>query len=136
MWSSQKAGKPCKYCGKPGHTVFNCPRKPRKPLVAKSRMRRVGKIGRKLLDQRTQWFKDNPRPYYECIYCLIVGLPTCLTKEEANLEHGMSKVRHPELRFVQDNLYISCPSHNQDKGSMNIDEYIEKLIKEMQDGRN
>lgn len=95
-------------------------------------MRKVGKIGQKLIDQREQWFIDNPAPYYECIYCLFVGLPTCLEEKYVNIEHGMSKTRHPGLRFVKGNLYVSCPGHNEQKGSMDIDEFLEILKREME----
>lgn len=126
--------RPCTRCGSAWHTGFTCPRRQRKPiqtrkpLQAGRRMKRVGRIGKALLDQRAQYFHDNPPPYY-CIYCLVVGIDTPIMQEDAQVEHGKSKTRHPALRFVKDNLYVSCAFHNEDKRSRDIDEYIEMLLK-------
>jgi hypothetical protein len=110
--------------------------KPRKPLkakaglVAKKRMRKVGKIGKALIKQTHEYLADVPPPYY-CIYCIFLGwdMPP-LEPGTVNVEHTESKARHPELRFVKDNLAISCPFHNEDKKSLDIDEYLEKLTKQ------
>lgn len=133
--------RPCTHCQSVTHTAFNCPRRPRKPLQTrtalkpKKRMRRIGKIGKALLDQRAQFFRDNDPPYL-CIYCLVIGIDHPLLPEEVNVEHGEAKRPHPELRFVKSNLYISCPYHNQEKSGRGIDEYIEYLKESMEDERS
>lgn len=124
--------KPCVYCGKLGHTAFNCPYKPRKrlqsrtPLKAKKRMKRIGKIGKALQDQRQQFLNEHAPPYL-CVYCLVIGVDSPLLPEEVNVEHGEAKASHSELRFVKGNLYVSCPGHNQDKGGMSITKYLTKI---------
>jgi 5-methylcytosine-specific restriction endonuclease McrA len=129
----------CKYCGGLGHNAFNCPKKPRKTLVAKyvlkpkKRLQKSGKLAQKYAELRKQFFIDHPYGPYECLYCIIVGLPTNLEANEVNVEHFKSKTKHVELRFVKGNLVVSCPGHNADKGGMNGDQYIRKLRKEMQD---
>ncbi len=124
--------KPCKCCGALGHSAFGCPRKQLKPLQTctplkvKKRIKRLGRIGKALQDQRAQFFRENGPPYL-CIYCLVIGIDDPLLPGQVNVEHGKAKATHPELRFVKSNLYVSCPGHNADKGGMGIDEYIEYL---------
>lgn len=117
----------CKNCGGEGHTAFNCPKKPRKPLKAKKKLKKVGRLGQKYAELRKQFFTDNPYGPYECLYYTIMDMPSSLEANEVNVEHFQSKTHHPELRFVKGNLVVSCPGHNQDKGSMDGDKYIEKL---------
>lgn len=122
--------KPCTCCGKTGHTAFTCrPRKPlqtKRPMQRGKRLKKLGRIGQKLIDQRTEYFEENDPPYY-CIYCLVIGIDIPILKENAQVEHGKTKNNHPEFRFTKSNLYISCSFHNEDKGGTDIDEYIEKL---------
>lgn len=110
------------------------PMKRGKPLRAKKRMRRIGKIGQQLLDQRVQYFEENDPPYY-CIYCLFIGIDIPILEEDAQIEHGMTKNNHPCLRCTKSNLYISCSSHNRDKGGVDIDKYLAKLKRQMEDYR-
>lgn len=128
---------PCKFHGVSTHSTFTCGLNPRrkpmkrgKPLKAKKRMKRIGKIGQQLLDQRVQYFQENDPPYY-CIYCVFIGIDIPILEEDAQIEHGMTKNNHPGLRFSKDNLYIACSFHNEDKGGMDIDEYLEKLTEQL-----
>ncbi|HEU5187087.1 MAG TPA: hypothetical protein VFT87_01145, partial [Candidatus Saccharimonadales bacterium] len=50
-----------------------------------------------------------------------------LELEYVNAEHPNSKARHPALRLAKDKLLVSCPGHNQQKGSMDIDEFLKIL---------
>jgi hypothetical protein len=126
-------GKPCKVCSSVAHTAFRCPRKPRVAMKSNKgfrpgkRLRPVGKIGKALHDQRIQFLAEHEPPYM-CIYCLVIGIENFLVPEDVNVEHGESKARHPDKRFTKKNLYISCGYHNQDKSSMDIDEYIALLL--------
>ncbi len=128
--------KPCKHCGSEQHTAFNCPHKPKKTLQArtalkpKRRLKKMGRIGKALADQRELFLRENDPPY-NCIYCLVIGIDIPLLPEEFDVEHGKSKTRHPGLRFSKGNLYVACKAHNQDKGSKDIDEYIEELQRRM-----
>jgi len=126
--------KPCKYCGTIGHTSFNCPKKPRKPLQTTKRMKKVGKIGKQLLDQAADFRKEHPGPQ-QCFYCLFIGIVELI--DDYCVEHTLSKTRHPEYRFDKEKLVISCHGHNEEKGSKDIDEYLEILEKRKNgQGRN
>lgn len=92
-------------------------------------LRKVGKVGKKLLEQREQFLLDHDPPYL-CVYCLVIGIDIPLMPDEFNVEHGESKTRHPDRRFDKTNLYVSCLFHNEDKGSQDIDEYIGMLTRE------
>jgi len=90
-------------------------------------MKPIGRVGQAELEQRAQFFVDHDPPYL-CVYCLVIGIDHPLLPEEVNVEHGESKTRHVDRRFDKTNLYVSCPFHNQDKGSKDIDKYIAYLI--------
>lgn len=75
-------------------------------------MKQMGKVGKKWLATRRQWFKLNPKTYYECNYC-----GRWLEPNETTLDHVKSRSRHPELRFNLDNLVPACYSCNYKKGS-------------------
>lgn len=119
--------KPCTFCKGLGHLAFGCTKKPKTPLNRTGRIRRVGKIGQKLLDQRKAYFEDNPGNEHYCYYCVYVGIERVLTQQEAQIEHFRSKARHPELRFERSNLIISCAEHNKLKGSKDGPEFLEEL---------
>lgn len=102
-------------------------------MIRKKPLKRVGKIGRKLLDQRKQYLADNLGPYY-CYYCLFVGIEEELEQKHAQIEHFLTKNNHPEKRFDQSNLVISCAGHNQLKGGMDGPEFL-KLLEENKDMR-
>lgn len=89
-------------------------------------MRKLGKIGKALVEQSKQFVEENDPPYL-CVYCLVIGIDVPLLPGEFDVEHGESKTRHPDKRFEKTNLYVGCKFHNEDKGSKDIDEYIEKL---------
>lgn len=89
--------------------------KPKKPMRAKRPMKKVGRVGQKLIDQSKQWRQKNPpnhQGYYVCYMCGRWILP-----EEMNVEHTKSKVRHPELRFDEGKLKPACGDCNEKKGS-------------------
>lgn len=121
--------KPCKFCGGLTHLAFGCTKRPKKPLNRAKRMRKVGKITKKLTEQRKAYFLDNPSPdgMYYCYYCLFLGVERPLTIGEVVIEHYKSRARHPELRFDRGNLVLSCEMHNKLKGSKDGDEFLEDL---------
>jgi len=75
-------------------------------------LKKQGKITKKWLTTRKQWFKLHNEPYYTCNYC-----HKWLTKNETTLDHVKSRSRHPELRFDLDNLVPCCYKCNYEKGS-------------------
>jgi len=97
-------------------------------------MKKVGKIGKKLLDQRATFIAENPGPYY-CYYCLYIGVEEELDVAHVQIEHFYTKNNHPELRFARENLVLSCSFHNRDKGGTDGPEYLAKLDKQMK-GKN
>lgn len=117
-----KPNKPCSYCGQPRHNSLNCYIKPKNRVLPKKKMRRIGKHGREWLKTRAEWFEAHPAEYY---FCYIDG--ERLTKNETTLDHIQSRSRHPELRYDLNNLAPCCFKHNKEKGSMSLDEYLNKL---------
>lgn len=129
-----KALKPCAYCKGLGHLAFTCHKKPRKPLQATKRLKKVGKITKRLIDQRREYLKAFPGPHY-CYYCLYQDIEEELTEENVQIEHFLTKNNHPEKRFDWSNLVKSCANHNRLKGGMNGPEFLQKLTKGTEDVR-
>jgi hypothetical protein len=121
---------PCRVEGCPRRSLsgYCFIHKPKKPLQRVKRMRKVGKIGKKLLDLRKEYLKAYPAPHY-CYYCLYVGIEEELPEDVVQIEHYYSRNKHPDLRFDWSNLVKSCPMHNQMKGNMDGDEFLELLGK-------
>jgi 5-methylcytosine-specific restriction endonuclease McrA len=118
--------KSCMYCSSSSHTGFSCVRRPRKPLQAKRPLSKSGKLAKAYAILRQDYLDTNPGPYY-CVYCLSIGVEQELTRGEVNVEHYHSKARRPDLRFRKSNLVVSCQKHNADKGSLDGDEFIQKI---------
>lgn len=122
--------KSCSSCQGINHTAFNCPSKPRKPLHTKKRLNPIGKIGRALAKQSRQFKRETPtnhEGYYECYLC-----GRWITPEETRPEHVKSRSHHPEHRFNKENLKPACDPCNEAKGSMDVDNYLEKVNLERQ----
>lgn len=62
-----------------------------------------------------EWRRLNPPNHQGYYICYMCG--KWITPEELNVEHVLSKARHPELRTVLDNFKPSCPDCNAKKGS-------------------
>lgn len=94
-------------------------------------MRKIGKVGKALIEQSKQFLTDT-KPPYNCIYCLYIGIDIPLLIEDCviNVEHTESKAKHPDLRFVKGNLAIACAGHNQAKGTLDIEQYLAILDKQ------
>lgn len=58
---------------------------------------------------------------------MYVGIDVPLEKRNVQVEHFMSKARHPELRFEMSNLVASCRTHNRMKGSLDGPEFLKIL---------
>lgn len=88
-------------------------------------MNPIGKIGKNLAAQSRQYRKENPpnhEGYYICYLCGRWILP-----EEMNVEHTKSKTRNPGFRFDKGKLKPACGPCNESKGSLDDDQYLEKL---------
>lgn len=78
-------------------------------------MRQIGKVGKEWLRTRREWVKLN-RPNHQGYYvCCICG--KWVPEKAMQLDHILSRSRHPELRFDLTNLQPSCGPCNQKKGS-------------------
>lgn len=126
----------CKHCHKEGHTAFNCPFKSRaqikskKPLRAKKRLSPVGPLALHYRKLRASFFEHHNQDTYYCYYCKYIGLDMPMGRRATQVEHFLTKARHPELRYEMSNLVPSCAFHNQDKGGLDGPEYLEKLDKQ------
>lgn len=90
-------------------------------------MKRIGRIGKALIDQAARFRKENSGPQ-QCFYCEYMGIIELI--DTYNVEHPYSKTRHPGMRFDYDKLIVGCPGHNEQKGSLDIEDYLKKLDKE------
>lgn len=104
--------KHCKFCDSTDHTLFYCPTKPKSTLVSN------GKFYQKFYAVKRKWYKDNPPDHSGYYYCYLCG--KALTKKETELDHILSRSRHPELRYELNNLKPSCHECNFKKGSREV----------------
>jgi hypothetical protein len=87
-------------------------------------MKKLGKVGKELAELSKEYHDEHPG-MQPCFYCSYSGWENWLDKW--NAEHTKSKARHPGLRFNTSIWVISCEWHNKDKGSKDIDEYLDIL---------
>jgi hypothetical protein len=116
--------KPCTYCTQYGHTAWKCPRKARmqmkrsyiqrgtkrlKPESAKHKANRQA--------TNAKWFELNGDGPWDCYLQVVPDCERTVTKETVNIEHPLSKARHPELRWNARRLKPACSPCNKFKGS-------------------
>lgn len=109
--------KPCKECGSTWHTRMSCPFRPRKPLLTRKPMAKMGRVGKETESAVARWKrlqKANHQGYYECYICHRL-VPYLMA------EHVKSKVRHPDQRTDLTNLRPVCADCNAEKGSHDND---------------
>ncbi len=90
--------------------------------MKRSPLKRVGKITKKWIETKAKWFEINKAAYY---FCYICG--KSMTRSQLTLDHIQSRSRHPELRFVLSNLAPCCWDCNTAKGSLSLEQYMEKI---------
>lgn len=113
--------KACTFCGDPEHTQFYCRKKPRTPIKTNKLPNKIGKVGRATESAVAKWKrtqKPNHQGYYQC-YIGSDMIPYLVA------EHPYSKARHPDMRTTQ-KFEPVCNEHNKLKGSLDIDEFLEK----------
>jgi 5-methylcytosine-specific restriction endonuclease McrA len=113
---------PCVICGANSLNGHCFRHKPRKFIQAKKPMRKRGKHFKQWIETRDNWLEQNKAPYYFCYIC-----DKMMTRTELTLDHIESRSRRPELRYVLKNLRPCCAKCNSDKGSLGLEEYLEKL---------
>jgi len=104
-----KNKKHCSFCDSEDHTVFYCPVKPKKSLNT------MGLYYQRMSKVRKEWFKLNPPDHAGYYFCALCG--KAITRSQTELDHILSRSRHPELRYELSNLQPSCHDCNQSKGS-------------------
>lgn len=82
--------------------------------MKRSRINPIGKIGKRWIEFRKQWLKDNPSKdgYYICAGC---GYP--VHEEEVVLDHILPRSFRPDLRFDPSNIQPMHWHCNSEKGS-------------------
>lgn len=84
----------------------------------------LGKKSKEWLKFRRRWMKNHPpnhEGYYTCYICGKWVKPL-----DMELDHVLSRSRHPELTFDEQNLKPSCHDCNYAKGSLSLEEYLNK----------
>lgn len=108
--------KHCQYCDLEGHTSFYCPTKPKKS------MKSFGPYAARFNKVKRKWYKLNPPDHAGYYFCYLCG--KAITKVETELDHVLSRSRHPELRFELSNLKPSCHECNFSKGSREVNGFF------------
>jgi len=111
---------PCKQCGSIWHTKMYHNKKKRISFKSK-------KYAEREAETREAWFVANPPDEHGYWYCYIPKHPNCphkLTAQTIRLEHDLSKVRRPDLRWDITNIYPACDYDNKAKGSLSAEEYM------------
>lgn len=111
----------CTICASPYHYQTFCPYKPKQPITTRRKLNGIGKQGKRTATAVAKW-KRTQKPSHEGYYTCYIGgdkIPYLVA------EHPYSKARHPELRDTQ-KLEPVCSEHNRLKGSLDIDEFLEK----------
>lgn len=116
----------CKYCESDKHTSLMCFHKPRRPLRKVSSMNSI-----KTAQMRREWFlrpenAPNEQGEWDCYLGISPDCEFTVNRMNLNLEHVRSKARHPELKFDPDNLMPSCQPCNKLKGSLDLEDLVEK----------
>lgn len=116
-----------KYCDGCGvtHTTVMCFNKPRRPIKKES-----DKTYSRRKEVSREWFVLNPPDGKGIWICYLQIAPNCpvkLTRSTIRLEHVLSKVRHPELKYDVGNLKPACDNCNKLKGSLSETEAREKF---------
>lgn len=110
--------KSCQVCGKRSFGDYCMQHKPRKSMQATRRLRPESAKHRTNREATTEeWFELNGNGPWECYLRVSPNCERIVTKETVNIEHPLSKVRHPELRWDAKRLKPACSPCNEFKGS-------------------
>ncbi len=112
----------CRLCDGEGHYAFQCPKKAKRPLISTKKLKQNGKHNYEWQKTKRKWYKKNHSDSYTCHIC-----GKHLTREETTLDHIKSRGRAPELRYEPSNIAPACWPCNQNKGSLDLEQYQAKL---------
>lgn len=93
--------------------------------TARKPIKRFGSVTVKWWKARRKWLELNPPNHEGFWFCYICQAP--LTIDQLTVDHIQSRGRNPELRFEQSNLAACCFKDNKKKGSLSLEEYLEKI---------
>lgn len=119
----------CKHCGNETHTTFGCYQKEKKRMIVKSTLKahkpikKIGKLGRKWINARNKWVKNNPPNHQGYWKCALRISPLCqkwVTIETLTVDHTHGRLG--DLLTDQSNLQASCWPCNELKGSRELQE--------------
>ncbi len=83
-------------------------------------LKKIGPITRKWIETRKDWIVKNPGPWN----CYICNKNLGINSME--LDHIKSRSRYPELRYDLENLAPCCHTCNQEKGSLDLEQFMIK----------
>lgn len=87
-------------------------------------MKKLGPESAKWLKFRRRYLDNHPpnhEGYYTCYLCKKWVKP-----DEVTLDHVKSRSRHPELVYDEANIRFACYGCNNEKGSLEAEEFLEK----------
>jgi hypothetical protein len=91
----------------------------------KIKHRTAKKNAQKKKECDAQWYTENPPNEDGLWACYLRVAPDCeimVNRETINLEHKLSKTRHPDLKYTVSNIGSACQPCNKFKGSKDWDE--------------
>lgn len=116
--------KPCKFCKDttPNHWPYQCRKNPK----TKKKINQIGKIGRKHIQFKHDWIKENvtKEGTWECYLQIHENCPRILTLETLTLEHVEPKSGAPDRRFDKTNIKPACWWCNSKKGSKRLENVL------------
>lgn len=117
---------PCKKCGSIWHTAAFCPQN-RKPI------KKVGKVTSRWLTFRREYLRIHPANHEGYRECYLQTTPLCpkwLEADQVTLDHILSRGSNRQLTYNEENMGICCTYCNNDKGSVTLEDYLEKKVKQ------
>jgi len=136
--------KPCRYCGSTSHYATFCFQRPkkklesRKPLQVRKPLRRsskpirqAGKTTSRWIAFRSQYLKDHPPAihggYDFCGICRGRWGRGWVHESVVTLDHIVSRGRDKSRIYDPTNIQKAHPICNDEKGSMSMEEYEERV---------
>ena len=118
--------KPCKTCGKHGHSAAFCYQTRKKVPTTRKQINKVGKETRAWSEFRKHYLMLHPpnhEGYYECYIC-----HKWVLANEITLDHVVARSSDPSLRYNEDNIRLCCYECNARKVSQSLDRYLQKKV--------
>lgn len=121
--------KPCKLCGKMGHSKMNCFLNAKPPIkvrvksnTRKTAIRKIGKKTKKWLIVRAAYLATLTPDENNCVECGICHKP--VNMKVVTVDHIIPRSKRPDLEYEPSNFQPAHYKCNKDKGST-VEEGIE-----------